>query len=74
MAMLVVALFLSATTMAQVQPAAKTTVKKAPTTEMKMTNKSMKKKPMTKVKTDSNVKTTSGKVVVKKTEKKVVVK
>lgn len=74
MAMLVVALFLSATTMAQVQPTVKTTAKKAPATEMKMTSKSMKKKPMTKMNSNSNVKTSSEKVVVKKTEKKAVVK
>lgn len=72
MAMLVAVLFVSATTIAQVQPAAKSSEKKMPTTEVKTTTKkSIKKKPAAKMKKD-----TSGmkKTTIKKTVTKTVTK
>lgn len=71
MAMMVAVLFVSATTMAQVQPTVKSSEKKAPTTEMKTTSKkSMKKKPKAKMKKDTSKMSNTA----MKTEKKAVKK
>jgi len=74
MAMLVAILFLSVTMMAQVKPTINNSVKKPPTTEMKVVNKTINKKPTTVIKSDKKNISKVNKKIVHKPKNKAEVK